>query len=78
MSITRYSPAATRRSPLELLLEPPMESEMLFEDAEPALDADEARLSARTGRAQVVASAARHKARGRREEDMRFLFTQIE
>jgi hypothetical protein len=55
-----------------------MESEMLFEEAEPALDADEARLSARTGRAQVVASAARHKARGRREEDMRFLFTQIE
>jgi hypothetical protein len=34
------------RSPFELLLEPPMESEMLPDEAEPALDAEEATLSA--------------------------------
>jgi hypothetical protein len=33
-------------SRFELLLEPPMESEMLPEEAEPALEAEEATLSA--------------------------------
>jgi hypothetical protein len=45
--MTRYWPAATfLSSPLELLLEPPIESDTLPEDSEPALDADEAELPA--------------------------------
>jgi hypothetical protein len=50
-------------SPLELLLEPPIESEMLPDDAEPALDADEATLSAWAGRVHAAAASARASAR---------------
>jgi hypothetical protein len=47
------------------LLEPPIESEMLPDEAEPALDADEAALSAWAGRVQVAAAHARASARVR-------------
>jgi hypothetical protein len=45
-------------SPFELLLEPPIESEMLPEDAEPALDADDATLSAWAGTDMAAAAAS--------------------
>jgi hypothetical protein len=64
-SITRYWPAATFLSLCELSLEVPSESEMLPEDAEPALDADEATLSAWTGDAQAAARVARQSMRAR-------------
>jgi hypothetical protein len=49
----------------ELLLELPIESEMLPDEAEPALDADEAALSAWAGKVQVAAANARASARVR-------------
>jgi hypothetical protein len=61
--ITRYWPAAARSSPLELVLEPLIESEMLAEDAEPALEAEEVKLSAWAGTAQAAAKVARLSAR---------------
>jgi hypothetical protein len=42
-------------SPLELLLEPVIESDTLPDEAEPALEADEAKLSAWAGRAMAAA-----------------------
>ncbi len=66
MSITRYWPAATRLSSPELLLDEPIESETLPDEAEPALDAEEAAvLAAWTGRAQAAAKAASRAARER-------------
>jgi len=47
-----------RSSPLELLLELLIESEMLADEAEPALDAEEAKLSAWTGAVVTTAAAA--------------------
>src|SRR5471032_2516153 len=62
----RYSPSATLRlSPPELLLEPLSESEMLPLEAEPALDADEAKLSALACRARPSAPAATMRRNGR-------------
>jgi len=55
-----------RSSPLELLLELLIESEMLADEAEPALDAEEAKLSAWTGTAaktEAAAMATAHMAR---------------
>jgi hypothetical protein len=45
------------------LLEAPIESEMLPDEAEPALEADEVKLVAWVGAAQASAKAARHRAR---------------
>jgi hypothetical protein len=42
------------------LLEPPIESDTLPDDAEPALEADEATLSARAGTAQAATRVAAH------------------
>jgi hypothetical protein len=66
MSITRYSPAATRLSSPELLLDAPIESDTLPDEAEPALEAEEAAvLAAWAGRAQAAAKRARQTARER-------------
>jgi hypothetical protein len=59
-------------SPFELLLEPPIESEMLPDEAEPALEADEVKLSAWTGTAQAAARSAATDARRTKEMVMRF------
>jgi hypothetical protein len=45
------------------VLEPLIESEMLAEDAEPALEAEEVKLSAWAGTAQAAAKVARQSAR---------------
>jgi hypothetical protein len=50
---------------LELLLEPLIESEILADDAEPALDADDAKLSACAGALQAAANRVRHSVRER-------------
>ena len=49
----------------ELSLELPIESEMLPDEAEPALEAEEVKLVAWLGRAQAAAKAARPRARNR-------------
>jgi len=55
---------------VELLLDPLLESEMLPNEAEPALEADEVKLSAQTVLAQAIEITARAAQRAALEDEV--------